>query len=248
MSNTDLKRPQLKFTGASGSLSFAVWFKIMKLHFMRNGFFSLVEGSRLRPEEVGEEQTKFDQDAASAFSDLVLSLDGRPLDFSLNFSSVNEAWKSLSQVYGASPELELQETERKIENFNFSNENLLEDLSELLMLYEALERLGGKVSVNQKTLKLFKCLPVEFSVFVIEYKTSSKWKASGEYLFSDIVEHLRSVVHAKEGLKGSEEEIKTEARVLKFKERKNICQNCKQKGHSKFQCPKCWVCKGYHHS
>ena len=179
-----------------------------------------------------------------------MCLTGKIRDLALEYDNVSEAWEVVTQLCGVAEENELQSVEEEIEQLKFED-TALSLLSTLKALYAKLEKLGGKATNNQKTLRLLRLLPASYESFVIDVKTDRALRGrSGEYNFDKVADKLQqralalgeTVREQKKSKVKTKKEEKSVVLKAETKTKEPICPSCEKKGHTRQTCRNCFSC------
>ncbi len=227
MSGTlEKKPPTAPLTRAS---EYRKWKKLMKLHFVRNGRWKIVDGS---------DRDATDEKKASVFCDILSCIKGELRNLVLEYDDPSEAWSALEKICYVSDEDELLNAQQELENLRLEK-SLVDTVFKMKAILARIKRFHGLVSDNQIVLKLFSLLPKSFKELVLRIKLDKAFKdALGMYDSAKVIEAVLNRATVDKSIEPVKEPEKKGESVLQVK-----CNNCGQNGHKKSKCKKCWHCK-----
>ena len=103
---------------------------------------------------------------------------------------MQSAWTAIEETFSVAGEAELQRVEEELESVSFDG-SALSSITNLNALFHRLKAAGGMISENQKTLKLLKILPQDYSEVVKQIRTEASYRmVDKSYNFSKVVHVL----------------------------------------------------------
>lgn len=212
-----------------GGKNYSTWKVQVKMHLMKDGLLSIVDGSEVVPSSGDDAIRKFNARRDKALATIVLAIQPSLLYLVGDPKDPVVVWKKLQDTYQKKSWTNVLDLKRKLYNMKMQrNDNLQSHLKILTEIFDSLSIVGSPMDEADKVITMLASVSDKYSMVVTALESHDNvpsWESASTKLLHE------------ESKMAKKDNSFTEESSLISKQKKNFkCYECGKSGHLKKNC------------